>query len=241
MNVAWLPAAVSAFTCRFDPALLAPLQQAWAGLAPLLSGQPELLAGGFYRNQPLNADFQLVSYDTDPLFWISPRHAQPFALFEAFADRLQGAGLQPQLRQLLDCRKKVALYGGFFVAGDRLEEAIWHHDYRPGAQGYTLITPLTKLAPDHGGLWYQTPSGQRLRYAYTLGEAIVLGADFLHSTEPYGPSAELRVLLSLTLGSDKMQHWPLLKPNIAEQASFFRLPCGHVAGQCRCETRRWPF
>ncbi len=63
------------------------------------------------------------------------------------------------------------------------------------------------------------------RYRYEQNEALILGDGFLHSTEPYEGDGSLRVLVSLTFGTDKLAHWGQLKQTIGAQSEFLMLPC----------------
>jgi hypothetical protein len=47
-----------------------------------------------------------------------------------------------------------------------------------------------------------------------MNEAIVFGDGFEHATEPYPESESLRVMLSFTFGTDKAEHWNILKETI---------------------------
>lgn len=229
---------LNAFRLDFDPELLAPIQTSYSReLAPFFADPAHryLLAGGKYHQLPVGAGhYYLVSYDTDPLLWLSNHNAATFALFEDFFKALQ---IGDELRHSLDCARQVALYCGFLVVGDRCDEALWHYDYRPGALAYTLLTPLFELAPGHGHLLYHDAQGQSRRHAYRLGEALLVGAGFMHCTEPYPECARIRVLLSLTFGSDRWPHWPLIRENVQEQSTYYRQPCGHAQGSCRCHAR----
>jgi hypothetical protein len=228
-----------AWRLRFDRQHLDPLHQVWqTAVQPRLPA--DIWAGGRYLSTTLDpepADWSLVSYDTWPLFWCSAhsRHS-----WQWFAHFFKALALKTQLRPWLDFRRQPVMYAGFFVVGNRAEETMWHCDYRPNAQALTLITPLTTLAPGHGHLLWQSATGHIQRYTYQPGEALLFGPGFLHSTEPYAPGAELRVLLSLTLGSDRHEHWPLIAENIAEQSTFYARPCGHFSpDSCRCGQPFW--
>ena len=141
--------------------------------------------------------------------------------------------IEPEVRKLVDCREKAVMYCGFLVVGDRAPASQWHNDYAPGANAFTLITPLFELDPGHGHLLYKVGE-QTHRYQYTLNEAIFFGEKTAHSTEPYPPSASKRVLLSMTFGTDKLEYWPHLRESLETQAQYFMLPCGHVYGSCQC-------
>ena len=96
-----------------------------------------------------------------------------------------------------------------------------------------MITPLFELDSSHGHLFYKLGE-QTQRYEYTLGEGVLFGDKTAHTTEPYEPSAEKRILLSMTFGTDKLEYWPQLKESLDTQAQYFVLPCGHVYGTCKC-------
>ncbi|MEZ0368098.1 MAG: hypothetical protein ACAI44_03315 [Candidatus Sericytochromatia bacterium] len=232
---------LNAFTCRFDPGLLDEIRESYRQDLEAFLAHPEqqyLFEGGRYHALGIGvpeSPYYLVTYDTFPLLWLSNNTARTFALFRRFFDRL---GITADLRQLVDFRRQIVMYSGFFVIGNRAEEEMWHFDYRPGANAYTLITPLFALASGHGQLLYKDRDGQSRSYHYRLGEAIVFGEGFLHSTEPYQPVAEPRVLVSMTFGTDKWDYWEILSQNIQEQSNYFIQPCGHVAGSCGCH-RRW--
>ncbi|MGV3524882.1 MAG: hypothetical protein ACO1RX_11685 [Candidatus Sericytochromatia bacterium] len=233
MHLQRLAPGLNAFRFAFDPALLAPVQKAYHHeLESWLKdpAQAQMWEGGRYVSRELG-DYHLFSYDTWPLFWFTHHSPRSYALFQRF---FNGLDLQNALRERLDCRRRAVMYSGFWVIGNRAEEPMWHYDYRPGAQAYTLLTPLFALASGHGQLLCQDAEGHTLLYPYRLGEAILLGDGVLHSTQPYAPQDQLRVLLSLTCGSDKWQHWETIRQNIAEQSASYAQPCGHLIGRCRC-------
>lgn len=225
---------LKAYRLRFEPVCLQELQGLFQQqLAPYLAAHPQLLAGEYYQSEVLQPQqFYLVSYDTYPLLWLT-NHSQ--ATYAPFARLFRALQLDHLLADVLDFEKQLVMYSGFFVVGNRATERMWHYDYRPGAQAMTLITPLFDWNPAHGHLLYQLPDGQEQLYTYQLGEAIVFGDGFLHSTQPYAQTEPLRVLVSFTFGSDKWQHWPVIKQNIAEQSYFYCQPCGHPVNSCSCE------
>lgn len=232
-----LSAPLKAFSFDFEPGLLEPLQVAYQDqLAAYLNhpDQQHLFEGVYYHSEILPTEaFYLLSYDTYPLLWLSNHTLRSFQLF---ADFFQGLDLESALAGYLSFQKRLQIYSGFFVLGNRASEMSWHYDYRPGAPGYTLITPLFDWQPAHGNLCYRDLAGARQVYAYQKNQAIIFGEGFEHSTEPYPLSDSLRVLVSLTFGPDDFQSWDLLQQNIAEQSYYYHLPCGHVVDSCRC----WP-
>lgn len=239
---ALLHPALNAMTLDFSIAHLRALQQCYtASIAPLFQ-QVEYarkLEGVYYHNETLpGGDFDLISYDTYPLLWLTNRTANSYQLFQDFFQHLP---LKEALRSLVKKPPPLQLYSGFFVLGNQASEPLWHYDYRTGARAYTLITPLFPWQAQHGHLLYQDPQHNTHTYTYHQGQGIVLGDGFLHSTAPYEPSTELRVLVSLTFGSKHWRDWALIARNIGEQSYFYRLPCGHASTQnCRCYSR-WQF
>ncbi len=177
----------------------------------------------------------MLSYDTYPLLWLSNHTLKTHQLF---ADFLNGLQLEPPMQKKVDFDKRLQVYSGFFVIGNRASEMSWHFDYRKGAPGYTLITPLFDWQTEHGGLCYRDRQGQIQDYDYQQGQALILGEGFEHCTQPYPVSSQLRVLVSLTFGPDRWDQWDLLKQNIAEQSYYYHQPCGHAVGTCNC-LKRW--
>lgn len=184
------------------------------------------------------ASYFLVSYGKHPLLWFSANDSATFSIYERLFANL---GIEDDVRRLVDHRDHVQLYSAFLVVCDRAPQPMWHLDYLPGANAYTLITPLHELGTAHGHLVYRPPSAERqtLRYEYRLGHGIILGDHFPHSTEPFPPAGQLRVLLSMTFGTDKVEYWPVLRETLGKQARFLILPCGHRYGSCQCVSR-WP-
>jgi hypothetical protein len=58
-----------------------------------------------------------------------------------------------------------------------------------------------------------------------VGEAVIFGDKFLHSTKP-AQSERPVILLSFTFGTDKMKHWPKIWESIGTQSNLVRLPNG---------------
>lgn len=234
---------LKAFRFAFSVEQLEPLQALYhEHVAPVFeqANYARKLEGVYYQHETLPGEaFDLISYDTYPLLWITNRTAKSYHVFERFFQQIR---LEAGLKQQGITPSQVRVYSGFFVLGNRAPEPLWHYDYRTGAQAFTLITPLFPWHPSHGHLLYQDTEQREHRYRYQQGEAICFGDGFLHSTEPYAPGPELRVLVSLTFGSKRWRDWDLIQRNIREQSHFYRLPCGHASTQhCKCYARwqRW--
>lgn len=230
-----LSAPLKAFTFDFDGSLLEPLRKAYqTQLAAYLNhpNQQHLFEGVYYHSAILaQQNYYLLSYDTYPLLWLSNHNQTTFQVFERF---FRALSLESALAGVLPFQQHLQMYSGFFVVGNRATELSWHYDYRQGAAGYTLITPLFELQPEHGGLCYRDHTQTIQSYAYQQNQAIILGEGFEHSTEPYPLSQSLRVLVSVTFGPDHWQGWDLLQQNIAEQSYYYHQPCGHAVDSCRC-------
>lgn len=227
---------LNAFRFSFDQTLLSEIRKSYGELATYLDSEANqiLFVGGQSYCRPVDlkeSQYLLVSYESHPLFWLSSNDAATFEIYRRFFDALN---ICDDLKKLVDHDDQIVMYCGFLVVGDRAPETTWHDDYEQGANGYTLITPLYELDEEHGNLLYQDQQGDVERYDYKVGEAIIFGDNFTHSTEAYGAATDKRVLVSLTFGTDKMEYWDILKDTIGDQSDYFVLPCGHVKGSCGC-------
>lgn len=226
---------LDAYTLRFEDALLDEIRDSYhSELAALLENPQNqyLFEGGRSHRARVgkSAPYFAQSFESYPLLWFSNNNAETYAIFRRFFDAL---AIEDELRELVDCQHKIIMYCGFLVIGDRAPAAQWHCDYAPGANAFTLITPLFEPEPGHGDLLYRL-GDQAERYQYTLNEAIFFGEKTAHTTEPYPRSAKKRVLVSLTFGTDKLEYWPHLRESLDTQAQYFMLPCGHMYGSCKC-------
>ena len=227
----------NAFSFSFDETILSNIREAYhSHILPMLknSEYDALFAGGESRHGPLGEgehQYYFVTYDKEPLFWLSNNNLHTYRLFEEIFKALN---IKEAVKHLVDFEEDIILYSGFFVIGDRAYQDAWHVDYVPESNAYTLITPLFQLLPDHGNLLFQDANNDTQTYVYKKGDAVIFGDHFLHSTEPYPQSDTPRVLVSLTFGTDKLEHWSALKQTIGEQSRFMILPCGHQNGSCDC-------
>jgi hypothetical protein len=154
--------------------------------------------------------------------WLTPRTETDFALFESVFDRL---GVGNHVKPYLDLSEGVRLYGAHFVSRRRCSEADFHLDWvDANNEAFTLLTPLTDNAAGFG-LLYKRLDGTVGDYDYKLGEALILGDNFVHSTKP-GISDAPVVLLSFTFGTDRMEHWPKISQTAARQGGLVRRPDG---------------
>ena len=154
--------------------------------------------------------------------WISAADEATFATFQSTFDRL---GIAAHVEPYVDVEKAVRLYAGFLVVRSRCSEADFHVDWRAANnEAFTLLTPATPNAGGFG-LLYEKLNGDVSTYDYAMGEAIVFGENFRHSTKP-GESAEPVVLLCFEFGSDRMEHWPSIYATIGKQSTHLRQPDG---------------
>lgn len=226
---------LDAYTLQFEDSLLDEIRDSYEReLAPLLENPRNqyLFQGGQSHRVRIgkSAPYFAQSFENYPLLWFSNNDADTYAMFRRFFEAL---AIENEIRELVDCRERTIMYCGFLVIGDRAPATQWHNDYAPGANAFTLITPLFELEPEHGHLLYRLENQAR-RYQYSLGEAIFFGEKTAHTTEPYERSSKKRVLVSMTFGTDKLEYWPHLKESLDTQAQYFMLPCGHVYGSCDC-------
>jgi len=230
---------LNAYSVSFDPSLLTALRSMFdEHLRERLSrdGYAYLFTGMEQINIQMKLDelqFHITSYGTAPLLWISNNNAHTYKLFKSFMDELN---IMDDIKALVDFDKKIEVYCGFFVVGKKMDRQTWHKDFQDGANGYTLITPLFELATAHGNLMYKDETSMVNTYKYKMNEAIIFGDGFEHATQPYTETDELRVMLSFTFGTDKTEHWPVLRQTIGEQSNYMILPCGHEKGSCQCLT-----
>ncbi len=228
---------LNAYTVSYDASLLDRLRKVFN--ASLLQGliarqNAGLLAGESKVNLMVGDEklqFHILSYDKAPLLWISNNNIRTYNIFKSFLTSLD---IIDDIKELVDYDKDLRMYCGFFVVGNKMDRETWHVDYYNGANAYTLITPLFELDDSHGNLLYKDENSNVKKYIYKMNEAVVFGEDFHHETELYEKTDKLRVMLSLTVGTDKMEYWDVLKNTIGDQSNFMILPCGHQKGTCHC-------
>jgi hypothetical protein len=154
--------------------------------------------------------------------WLSPATTEMHAIFESAFQRL---GIADYVREYLDIEREVRLYAGFLVIRSECSEASFHVDWlNTGNEAFTLLTPVSANAEGFG-LLYKKLTGDLGEYDYKIGEAIVFGDNFHHSTKP-GRSEKPVVLLCFEFGTDKMEHWDKIYATIGKQAGMLRKPNG---------------
>ena len=220
---------LNAFTCHFDPLILQNIYSSYATKVKKQLDDSLPLnwhQGGtdiFKSLKGSEGDYFVASYGTNPLMWVSCDSEPTYRLYEKFFGDLC---IQDELKTLIDYDKSLRVYCGFLVVGRQADKPIWHVDYKAGAQAQTLITPLLPPDPKHGNLMYRDATGVCRTYHYRFGEAIFFGDGFLHSTQPYTATEENRVLLSLTFGSDKDDHWNCIEKTVGTQSRYLAYPDG---------------
>ena len=124
------------------------------------------------------------------------------------------------------------MYCGFLVMGVWSKIPNLHFDHK-NSNAFTLNTPLFELHPNHGHLVYTLKDKAKI-YEYSIGEGIILGDNVLHCTEPFPFCGNIRVLASMSFGTDKLEYWDLIGSTAEGVGAYIMLPCGHVKGRCNC-------
>lgn len=161
---------------------------------------------------PWNSDVQ----------WISGRTEETFGLFQSAFDRLD---VRRWVEPYVDFQDQIRMFGGFLVLRKICTAPSFHVDWvDSNNEGFNLLTPITDNSQDFG-LIYKKLNGEIGEYKYKLGEALIIGSNFVHSTAP-GHSDDPVALLSYTFGTDKMKHWKNLATTAADQSPLYRRPDG---------------
>lgn len=201
-----------------DPEMLAP-NVLTVAVDPAIVGEFTAIARD--HGNPERFDVEHPPWNSD-VRWISANSEETFALFQSAFDRL---GVAAHVEPYLDLDRAVRLYCGFLVVRSHCSTPDFHRDW-DGAdnEAFTLITPVTANASEFG-LLYQRLDGSIGEYRYKVGEALILGDHFVHSTKP-GLSDEPVVLLSFTFGTDRMAHWDRIARTAGYQSRLLQLPDG---------------
>ena len=154
--------------------------------------------------------------------WVAPNEPKAHGVFESAFERLGVAG---HMTRYLDIAKEVRLYAGFMVVRSECATPNFQVDWaQTNNEAFTLLTPVSPGRQGFG-LLYVTIDGQIAEYDYKVGEAIVFGDYFQHSTKP-GRSDDPVVLLCFEFGTDKMEHWNKIFATIGGQSAMLRRPDG---------------
>jgi hypothetical protein len=231
-----LSADANAFKFEFDSSLLDEIRESYQCQLAASLASPEnlhMLDGGkvILHEFGTSGEYFVISFGSYPLLWFSCNTKACYGIYKRFFDALS---LENDIKQLVDHNERIVLYQGFLVIGDRSLQENWHVDYYAGGNAYTLLTPLFDLEQGHGQLLYKTPDEQVEKYSYRLGEAVLVGEELQHSTEPYPRNGNLRILACVQFGTDKLDHWGVLSQTIAQQSRYLILPCGHEVKTCSC-------
>jgi len=119
----------------------------------------------------------------------------------------------------------VHMFSAFFVVRRSCTKPDLHVDYGDGVgtKALTLMTPLYKEyedVPDFQLLYTDNGEGveppKLRRYRYRLGQAIVFGSAFAHSTEPGTAAAGqgAHAYLCFAFGSNRAEHWPIIAETV---------------------------
>lgn len=155
--------------------------------------------------------------------WISPVTEAGFGTFQSAFDRL---GVAHYVEDYLDLDREVRLYVGFVCVRSRCDKANFHADWvLTNNEGFTLLTPVGGC--DGQKLLYKKLTGEIAEYSYRLGEGIIFGDHFTHSTPP-GSWDPPFTFLAFNFGTDKMVHWDKLKKTTGGQCRLIRQPDGSL-------------
>lgn len=232
---------LNAYTVTFEDAILDEIRESYnQNIKPFLSNpkNKKYFSGGKTFIKSI-ANYRFFSYGKYPLLWFSNNNRETYEIYKRFFDKLD---IQNEIKKLVDFDENIILYSGFLVIGNHADTDLWHYDYYPNSNAYTLITPLFNPEKIHGGLQYELSNAQVAVYNYSLKEAIIFGENFLHSTEPYEYSDKFRILVSITFGTDKIEYWKFIKKTAVATniiiSHYFKLPCGHSRGKCLCGIKK---
>mmetsp|Transcript_7980 Transcript_7980/g.24947 ORF Transcript_7980/g.24947 Transcript_7980/m.24947 type:complete len:315 (+) Transcript_7980:94-1038(+) len=223
-NVVRLPmpaAALDAARAAFDGAIRPHLER---NLIEDLEAQPVPCSqlrsahGNFFVMRGGSSTDESKRHSSD-LAWIS---VDDMPTWEAFRKIFDLSGVADAVRPLVDCDEGIRLYSSFYVVRSRCASANLHVDWGDGVgtNAFTLLAPLEDYSGvDDFQLLYEASAaheavaggvgggdGGLAQYRYRLGEAIVFGSHFYHSTEPgasAGGAAAPHVYLCFTFGSDR--------------------------------------
>jgi hypothetical protein len=233
---------LNAYTFTFEDQILDEIRESYnQNIKPFISNpkNKKYLAGGktFFKSV---GNYRLFSYGKYPLLWFSNNNRESYQIYKRFFDNLN---IQNEIKKLVDFDENIIMYSGFLVIGNQANTDLWHYDYYPNSNAYTLITPLFNPEAIHGDLQYELSNKQVEIYKYSLKEAIIFGDKFMHSTEPYEYTDKFRILVSITFGTDKIEYWKLIKKTAVAsniiRSHYFILPCGHIRGRCLCLIKKF--
>ena len=159
---------------------------------------------------------------TNDIRWISA--ATPSA-FHRFEEAFRRMAVAHHVREYVDLESEVRFYTGFLHTRRKCKEMNLHVDWvKTNNEGFTLITPI--CGPENQlKLAYQSMTGEVAEYRYTLGEAIIFGDHFTHSS-PAGVADSPVSLLVFNFGTDKMEHWEKLVRTQQRQCPLVQRPDG---------------
>jgi hypothetical protein len=236
-------AGLNAFKFSFAEDLLDEIRDSYSReLHPILNNplNHHLLEGGRELFRPVGAagsEYFLASFLRYPLLWLSCNTDNTYQIYKRFFDSLD---IEDEVKELVDHDERLVMYCGSLVIGDQSLEHSFHVDYLPGANSYSFLTPLFELDPAHGDLLYKAGGDRIETYCYEVGKGIILGDNFYHCTEPYPGTGRLRVLITITFGTDKMEYWEVIRQTVGKQSAYMKLPCGHRYGACECAAQAVP-
>jgi hypothetical protein len=154
--------------------------------------------------------------------WYSPRSRRDFDRFRSIFERLD---IARHVEPYVDFNDRIRLFNGMLIVRSNCREPDFHTDwFENGNQGFTLMAPLSENCRGFG-LLYKRIDGTIAEYEYRLGEALIFGDDFVHSTKP-GTSRDPVVFICFNFGTDKMEYWPGIARTAGKQALLTCRPDG---------------
>jgi hypothetical protein len=154
--------------------------------------------------------------------WLSPRSKSDFDLFQGVFEQLD---LARHVKPYVAFDRQIRLYNSMLIVRSNCSEPDFHTDWRDNDnQGFTLMAPLTANGAGFG-LLYKKLDGTVAEYDYKLGEGLIFGDDFVHSTKP-GASADPVIFLCFNFGTDRMESWRAIESTAGRQALLTCRPDG---------------
>ena len=176
----------------------------------------------------ISDDFSFVRPDwSGNIHWVCGCSFKSYKIFNDLFEELLILDDMQTLINHIDFNNRIIMYSGFFVVRSECQTPNFHHDWAANCNNnaFTLITPV--IHPGDGlNLLYKDNEGINRKYNYELGSCITFGSKFGHSTD-VGVSSSPSILLSMTFGTDLMQHWEAIAQTAATQSKVYRLRNGN--------------
>ena len=182
-------------------------------------------SGQFQKLRSGDSDFCTATprWQSD-IAWISPLGEASFRFFQALFDRLQ-------IAQQFAFLCEVCLFSAFFVRRRAARKTNFHRDFPGNAKTvFTFMAPLHDMSRlSDCQLLCQDHRGRIRQYRYQLGQAIVFGGEFVHSTET-GVAPQPLAFLCFTFGDRRMlaHQWLMAEKTCRAQSFTYQNLTGRV-------------